>query len=181
VITFVTAPWIGLIGAISGVLAGGLITAFVERARWKHEERTHWRKDRREAYTRFLQAAYDYALAGANLAVKIESYKGAGAATGDDATPREAAAHVNTSVDALQSLQSEIELVGSPDVREAAASLVQDATDHMGSMLAALMTPEGEARTGAEAIVRAKIAEKNPSEALEEFKRAARAEIGTPD
>ena len=62
-------PVVGTIGgALAGVVAGGLVTWFVEKERWKREDRTRWHPDRRQVYVRLLQLADAYSVAGTHFA-----------------------------------------------------------------------------------------------------------------
>jgi hypothetical protein len=154
-----------------GILAGAVGTWFVEWRRWKHEDQIRWHPDRRQAYVRFLKAADDYSIAGTQYAIAV----GIIAAGGEGADEvNEAHEEMKRKTNALRPEEWEIELVAGPEVRAAAAHVVQLATQRARAEI----EEERKRDIDASVVAAADKAAEEASAAIEEFKRAARAEIG---
>jgi hypothetical protein len=155
---------------VGGVL-GGLATRFVETKRWRREDEIRWRPDQRQAHVRFAKAADAVSRAGTRFAL-------AAGALGPGHSGREevdaAAEHLKRTVTALQSEDVRSSFVAGPNVRAAAARVVKLADEKVRAELL-------EARKGGFEPELGEAADKaveEAREAVEDFKRAARAELG---
>jgi hypothetical protein len=54
--------WIGILGALAGVLLGGVLAMWNERRRWAREDSVKWQIERRNSYRNFLHAVEKYPL-----------------------------------------------------------------------------------------------------------------------
>ena len=54
--------WIGILGALAGVLLGGVLAMWNERRRWAREDSVKWQIERRNSYRHFLHAVDEYPL-----------------------------------------------------------------------------------------------------------------------
>jgi hypothetical protein len=177
VIVALSTAWVGVIGATTGaaigIVGGGVTTWLVEKARWERENLIRWHPERRRAYVRFLQAADDYTRAGRRLTDELSLAVERGEA---DEAVGEAVDALVVAVDELRPLEWEIELAGGRKVRAAADDVMRLTTQ-------ARVAAEAEAlsRGDAASTEAANKAVDEAIEAVEEFKRQARAEIGVND
>jgi hypothetical protein len=175
--------WVPVVGTIGGVLVGavvgGLVTWFVESRRWRREDRIRWHPDRRNAYSRFLTAADDYSRAGTDLALAIGTIDPSTGSGIDEVN--KAFEEVGRTYRALVPEEFEIELVAGREVREAAAHVVHLADERMRAELLEVRRRDFDAKVVAELVEAADKAAEEAREAVENFKHAARAEIGVGD
>jgi hypothetical protein len=54
--------WIGILGALGGVLLGGVLAMWQERRRWTREDSVKWQIERRNSYRHFLHAVDEFRL-----------------------------------------------------------------------------------------------------------------------
>jgi hypothetical protein len=172
-VVIAVSAWVPVVGTIGGVLAGGLVTGLIERARWKREDRTRWYEDRCDTYANFLQAAAEFSRTQTQLAEAAAALDRAP----DERQFNEAIADVDKSVarakaslDALLPFQYPISLIAGPKVREAAKRVVDLARDQ------ALIEIDAKER-----VSETQDARKALQEALVDFRIKARDEIGVEE
>jgi hypothetical protein len=155
---------VGVLGTLSGVVAGGGLGHALDRARWKREDRVRWYADRRSLYTNFARAIDDLDQATIHLnALRFSE---------DEAAKARARERADQAVDRLKTLKADVSLVGGTEVRGALGRLLTSASILLGAARLGLVPAdeEAEAERG------------NYDEALIDFRRSARKEIGlSPD
>jgi hypothetical protein len=166
--------WVTVVGTLGGVAVGVIGTWFLETRRWKREDQIRWDPDRRQVYARFMKAADDYSLAGSRFAKMVELMRESSRAPGLVKLLEEADLELRRAADVLRPEEWEIELVGGSDVRTAAARVIALAT----TQREAEINESSIGRVDSTAVERAEQAAEETRAAIEEFKRAARAEIG---
>lgn len=136
----------GILGTAFGVVVGVAATWRIEKSRWDREDSVWWKRDRRQAYAELVQAADDYARAldraevtKHDLIPAHEAVSNAEASESDpdlvealkaemDRKGRSARAANNSLSEAITGFfraQSEVSLLGTQAVQDAAGRLAQ--------------------------------------------------------
>jgi hypothetical protein len=161
-----SAAWVGLIGTAVGVVLGGGISALIDRARWRREQRVRWHDDRRRVYARLLLVADEYkSETGRLIMARLAE---------SEATRTEAFAQLGELQDTMRSLVYEVRLLAAAEVREA--------TDRLDNALVELFSAQfGVTPRNVDEPARRSQQEKAWREyhaAFEDLQAAARREIG---